>query len=106
MSVVTNQFALNAVAEANSVNGTKYPKIDKSSNINGSLILKYQWIQKGVKHHYIWPTNQTKGDSSLKTRKTLCNGVTAELINKKIKIKFSEISLPNICFKLLYIKAI
>ena len=60
-------------------------KIIKSSNVNGSLILKYQWIQKGVTHH--GSEAKPKRYSSLKTRKTLCDGVTAELINKKINKK-------------------
>ena len=40
----------------------------KSSNLNGSLILKYQWMQKGVTHHYIWPRSQTKKIFILKNK--------------------------------------
>ena len=43
-------------------------KLIKSSNLNGSLILKYQWIQKGVTHHYIWPRSQTKEIFILKNK--------------------------------------
>ena len=43
-------------------------KLIKSSNLNGSLILKYQWIQKGITHHYIWPRSQNKKIFILKNK--------------------------------------
>ena len=47
-------------------------KLIKSSNHNGSLIFKYQWIQKGITHDYIWPRSQTKDIFILKNKeKTL-----------------------------------
>ena len=43
-------------------------KLIKSSNLNGSFILKYQWIQKVITHHYIWPRSQTKDIFILKNK--------------------------------------
>ena len=83
-------------------------KLIKSLNLCGSLILNNQWIQKDVTHHCIGLWTKTKDIFIIKkNRQPLCNGVTAELINLKIKFKKkNKKSLPNNCFKLLHTKAI
>ena len=75
MTVVSSHFALKAIVLRDFYVAGQLcdwykisKKIIKSSNLNASLILKYQWIKKGVTLHYIWPRSQTKEIFILKNK--------------------------------------